>query len=48
MIIPWAEFTETNSMFPTFVKGHNTIQIVPQSPTELIVGDILSIEGDKT
>ena len=38
----WAKFTDTNSMDPILDEGTNAIEIVPQSPSDLQVGDIIS------
>jgi len=40
----WSTFTDTNSMDPVIDKGANAIQVVPQNPAELQVGDIVSYE----
>ena len=40
----WSTFTDTNSMDPVIDTGANAIQVVPQSPDELQVGDIISYE----
>ena len=37
-----ARFTDTGSMEPTFGSEANAIEIVPQSPEEIHVGDIVS------
>ncbi len=41
----WASFTDTNSMDPVIDDGANAIELVPQSPAELKVGDIASYES---
>lgn len=38
----WAIFTDTNSMDPLLDEGAHGIQMVPQSPAQLEVGDIIS------
>ena len=38
----WARFTDTNSMDPTLDIGANALQLIPQSPSEIKVGDIIS------
>lgn len=38
----WATFTDTNSMDPTFDYGSNAIEIVPETPNQIHVGDIVS------
>ena len=40
----WSTFTDTNSMDPVIDAGANAIQIVPKSPTEIQVGDIISYD----
>jgi hypothetical protein len=41
----WARFTDTNSMDPVLDIGTNAIEIVPQQPEDLHVGDIVSYES---
>ncbi len=41
----WASFYPTRSMDPVFDKGANAIQIVPESPADIHVGDIISYES---
>jgi len=41
----WAKFTDTNSMDPLFDINSNTIEIMPKSPYELKVGDIISYKS---
>lgn len=43
----WAKFTDTNSMDPVLDYGTNAIEIVPTSPTEIHVGDIISYKSTK-
>ena len=38
----WATFTPTSSMAPTFDQGANAIQIIPKTPDDIKVGDIVS------
>lgn len=38
----WAKFTDTNSMDPLFDAESNTIEIRPEDPDDLKVGDIIS------
>ena len=40
----WATFADTNSMDPVFDKGNNAVQIVPTSPDQIAVGDIISYQ----
>ncbi len=42
----WSRFTDTNSMDPVIDKGANAIQIVPKSPEEIHVGDIVSYKSE--
>lgn len=42
----WSTFTDTNSMDPILDKGVNAIQIVPETPDEIKVGDIISYESE--
>jgi len=41
----WARFTDTNSMDPVLDQGSNAIEIIPQSPEDISVGDIVSYEN---
>jgi hypothetical protein len=41
----WATFADTNSMDPVFDAGNNAIQIVPSSPDQIQVGDIISFRS---
>ncbi|MBW2981439.1 hypothetical protein KY343_01035 [Candidatus Woesearchaeota archaeon] len=38
----WARFTDTNSMDPLFDAEANTIEIKPEKPSDINVGDIIS------
>lgn len=38
----WARFTDTKSMEPVLYAGANAIEVVPQSPDDVHVGDIVS------
>ena len=38
----WAVFTDTNSMDPVLDQGAHGIQVVPGSPDDLEIGDIIS------
>jgi len=38
----WAKFTDTNSMDPLFDINSNTIELKPEKPQDLKVGDIIS------
>ena len=42
----WARFTDTNSMDPLLDDSANAIEIVPKSPEEIRVGDIISYESE--
>lgn len=41
----WARFTDTNSMDPVIDQGANAIEVIPQSPDDISVGDIISYEN---
>lgn len=38
----WATFADTNSMDPVIDKGTNAIQIQPESPEDIAIGDIIT------
>lgn len=38
----WARFTDTNSMDPVLDIGTNAIQIIPEKPEDIHIGDIIS------
>lgn len=38
----WARFTDTNSMDPSLDIGANALQLIPQEPNDVSVGDIVS------
>lgn len=38
----WSEFTDTNSMDPVIDSGANAIEIIPKSPSQINVGDIIA------
>jgi signal peptidase I len=40
----WASFADTNSMDPIFDAGNHAIQVVPRSPDDIAVGDIISYQ----
>lgn len=40
--IVWSTFTDTNSMDPLLDVGANGLEIVPKSPKEVNVGDVIS------
>ena len=42
----WSRFTDTNSMDPVIDSGSNAIQIIPQSPEDIQVGDIISYDSE--
>ena len=44
----WSTFTDTNSMDPVIDQGANAIQLVPKSPEDISVGDIISYESKYT
>ncbi len=45
--VQWASFTDTNSMDPVIDTGANALQLVPKSPQDIILGDIISYQTDK-
>ena len=42
----WSRFADTKSMEPVLHAGANAIQVVPQSPNEIQVGDIISYRSE--
>lgn len=42
----WARYTDTNSMDPLFDKGANGIEISPDSPEDLHIGDIIAYDAE--
>jgi signal peptidase I len=42
----WAKFTPSGSMKPVFDTGANAIEVVPSSPGQINVGDIVSYQSD--
>lgn len=38
----WSSFTNTNSMDPSLDIGANALQLIPQQPNDVEVGDIIS------
>jgi len=44
----WANFTNTNSMIPVLSSKSNAIQIVPEKPEDIKIGDIVSFRNEKT
>ncbi len=44
----WAKFTDTNSMDPFIDEGANAIEVKPQNPADISVGDVISYySGDR-
>ena len=43
----WARFTDTNSMDPVLDAESNAIEIIPKSPEDINVGDIISYQTKK-
>ena len=43
--VEWSQLTDTHSMEPVISATSNAIQIAPQSPSEVKVGDIISYES---
>ncbi len=44
--VQWASFTDTNSMDPFLDAGANALQFIPESPSDIGVGDIISYLPD--
>ncbi len=44
--VTWSSFTPTASMVPFLDENSNGLEIIPQSPEEIDVGDIISYESD--
>lgn len=44
----WAKFTDTNSMDPVLDKEANSIELKPESPNDVSIGDIISYRSDYT
>ncbi len=44
--VTWSSFTATDSMIPFLDENSNGLEVVPQSPEEIDVGDIISYESD--
>jgi len=42
----WSSFVDTNSMDPMFDLGSNGIEVIPESPYDVKVGDVISYEYD--
>ena len=42
----WAIFTDTNSMDPVIDEGAHAIEVVPESPDQIHVGDIVSYNSE--
>lgn len=42
----WAKFADTNSMDPILDEGSNGIQVVPSSPEQLQIGDVVTYDYD--
>jgi len=44
--VEWSRFSDTNSMDPVIDNSANAIQIVPETPEDIHVGDIVSYKSD--
>lgn len=44
----WASYADSNSMDPLLDSGHNGIEVKPNCPTGIKVGDVLSFKADFT
>ncbi|MFC1690893.1 signal peptidase I [Nanoarchaeota archaeon] len=42
----WSTFTDTNSMDPLFDSGANGLEIIPETPDEIKVGDVVSYHSE--
>jgi len=42
----WAGFEDTNSMDPILDKDSNAIQVVPEKPEDIQIGDIISYQSE--
>ncbi|MFH1210204.1 MAG: signal peptidase I [archaeon] len=42
----WAGFEDTNSMDPILDKDSNAIQVIPEKPEDIQVGDIISYQSE--
>ena len=42
--LSWARFADSNSMDPVFDSTANSIEIIPQSPDDIHVGDIIAFQ----
>ena len=40
----WSSFVDTNSMDPVFDKGTNGIEVMPKTPYDVNVGDVISYQ----
>jgi len=40
----WSKFVDTNSMDPMFDYGANGIEVTPQTPNDIKIGDVISYE----
>lgn len=38
----FSQFADTKSMLPTFASNHNAIEIIPNGPEDIKIGDIIS------
>lgn len=41
-----SEYAPTSSMLPVFDKGHNGIEIVPETPKDIKIGDIVAYQSN--
>ncbi len=46
--VQWSSFTDTKSMEPILDYNSNALQIIPQSPDEIHIGDIVSYQTPRT
>jgi len=45
--VSWTSYEDTNSMDPVLDKEANGLEIVPKSPNDIYVGDIVAYETDQ-
>ena len=43
----WAKFTDTNSMDPVIDESSHAIKLIPEKPSQLSKGDIISYKSDQ-
>jgi hypothetical protein len=43
----WSKFTSTGSMIPVFDENANAVQVLPKSPDDISIGDIIAFMQDR-